>query len=474
MFKLIKELMNLRKSIEEKTKELNRLEKDINNRENIINNIKQNAQNEANIKSEEIINQGRQKLANIEEEISKKGKYINEVQEIKSEYEKISKKVSSQEKKLTKAKSIYNRIQYILEKFEEREITYISKEEFEVNESEYSEYPELNPTVQLKLNSMDLKELRKAFNENEKAIKQTLERYESRYTTKTNATIYKLMVIALKAEQQNILYNLKYDKLEKSIEDVKKLTDKYMKIAMDGNQSIVSTMRKFIGEIEYLFIKSVEIEYQYYVQKEKQREEQAKLREQMKQEAEEKKLLEQQKKQIEKEEGKYQTEIEKVEEIINSTEDEEKLNKLQEKIEELKNHLKLVNEKKEEITKLQNGKAGYVYVISNLGSFGDRVFKIGMTRRLNPIDRINELSGASVPFTFDVHSFIFSDDAVGLEQKMHEILNDNRVNKINLRKEFFNISIDELEKIVQDIDPSAEFNKTMVAEQYRQSLSIVN
>ena len=472
MFKLIKELMNLRKSIEEKTKELNRLEKDINNRENIINNIKQNAQNEANIKSEEIINQGRQKLANIEEEISKKGKYINEVQEIKSEYEKISKKVSSQEKKLTKAKSIYNRIQYILEKFEEREITYISKEEFEVNESEYSEYPELNPTVQLKLNSMDLKELRKAFNENEKAIKQTLERYESRYTTKTNATIYKLMVIALKAEQQNILY--KYDKLEKSIEDVKKLTDKYMKIAMDGNQSIVSTMRKFIGEIEYLFIKSVEIEYEYYVQKEKQREEQAKLREQMKQEAEEKKLLEQQKKQIEKEEGKYQTEIEKVEEIINYTEDEEKLNKLQEKIEELKNQLKLVNEKKEEITKLQNGKAGYVYVISNLGSFGDRVFKIGMTRRLNPIDRINELSGASVPFTFDVHSFIFSDDAVGLEQKMHEILNDNRVNKINLRKEFFKISIDELEKIVQDIDPSAEFNKTMIAEQYRQSLSIVN
>ena len=217
---------------------------------------------------------------------------------------------------------IYNSLKNILEKFEEREITYISKEEFEVNESEYSEYPELNPTVQLKLNSMDLKELRKAFNENEKAIKQTLERYESRYTTKTNATIYKLMVIALKAEQQNILYNLKYDKLEKSIEDVKKLTDKYMKIAMDGNQSIVSTMRKFIGEIEY----------EYYVQKEKQREEQAKLREQMKQEAEEKKLLEQQKKQIEKEEGKYQTEIEKVEEIINSTEDEEKLNKLQEKI----------------------------------------------------------------------------------------------------------------------------------------------
>lgn len=474
MFKLIKELLSLRKSIEQKEKELNNLQQDISNKENIVNDIKQKAYSEANIKCEEIINEGTKKLASIEEEISKKDQYINEVETIKSEYEKISKKVSSQEKKLSKAKSIYNRIQYILEKFDEKEISYESKEEFEVNENEYSEYPELNPTVQLKLHSMDLKELKKAFNENEKAIKQTLERYQSRYTTKTNASIYKLMVIALKAEQQNILYNLKYDKLDKSIDDVKKLTDKFLKIAMDGNQSIASTMTKFIGEIEYLFIKSVEIEYEYYVQKEKQKEEQAKLREQMKQEAEEKRILEQQKKQVEKEEEKYKSEIEKVEEMMDSIEDEEKLKQLQAKIEELNNQLQLVEEQKEEITKLQNGKAGYVYVISNLGSFGDSVFKIGMTRRLNPIDRINELGGASVPFTFDIHSFIFSDDAVGLEQKMHDILDNNRVNKINLRKEFFNVSIDELEQIVQDIDPSAEFNKTMVAEQYRQSLSIVN
>lgn len=79
------------------------------------------------------------------------------------------------------------------------------------------------------------------------------------------------------------------------------------------------------------------------------------------------------------------------------------------------------------------GKAGYVYIISNLGSFGDKIFKVGMTRRLNPQDRVDELRDASVPFIFDVHSFIFSDDAVALEQRLHETLNDKRTNKINLK-----------------------------------------
>ena len=133
-----------------------------------------------------------------------------------------------------------------------------------------------------------------------------------------------------------------------------------------------------------------------------------------------------------------------------------------------------VEEQKEEIIKLQNGKAGYVYVISNLGSFGENRFKIGMTRRMDPMDRINELGSASVPFKFDVHSFIFSDDAVGLEHSLHERLNEKRTNKINLRKEFFDLSIDELETLVQELDPTAEFNKTMLAIEYRKTLEMNN
>ena len=94
-----------------------------------------------------------------------------------------------------------------------------------------------------------------------------------------------------------------------------------------------------------------------------------------------------------------------------------------------------------------------------------------MTRRLNPQDRVDELGSASVPFKFDVHSFIFSDNAVELENKLHNILNEKRVNKVNMRKEFFYTTIDELENIVTEIDPTAEFNRTMLAEEFRQSQS---
>ncbi|MCI9304654.1 MAG: GIY-YIG nuclease family protein [Clostridium sp.] len=192
----------------------------------------------------------------------------------------------------------------------------------------------------------------------------------------------------------------------------------------------------------------------------------------MRQEAEERKILEQQKKQVEKEEEKYKAEISKIEESLLISQENEMLEKLKARLEELQNQLDNVEHKKQDIVKRQNGKAGYVYIISNLGSFGDKTFKVGMTRRLNPQDRVDELGDASVPFVFDVHSFIFSDDAVALEKKLHDILNDKRTNKINLRKEFFNVSIDELEKLVQEIEPTAEFNRTMAAEQYRQTLSI--
>lgn len=135
--------------------------------------------------------------------------------------------------------------------------------------------------------------------------------------------------------------------------------------------------------------------------------------------------------------------------------------------------LEEVAKKKDDITHLQNGKAGYIYIISNLGSFGDKTFKIGMTRRINPQDRVDELGDASVPFAFDVHSFIFSENAPDLEFKLHKTLNNKRVNKVNLRKEFFISTIAEIEELVYTLEPSAEFNRTMLAEQYFQSMTIV-
>ena len=118
------------------------------------------------------------------------------------------------------------------------------------------------------------------------------------------------------------------------------------------------------------------------------------------------------------EEFKYLAEIEKLKtQLAEAT--AEKAESITSRIEEVNSLLSEVSSKKEEIAKLQNGKAGYVYIISNLGSFGDKVFKIGMTRRLVPQDRVDELGSASVPFRFDVHSFIFSEDALTLENKLH-------------------------------------------------------
>ncbi|MBQ5985867.1 MAG: GIY-YIG nuclease family protein [Clostridia bacterium] len=194
----------------------------------------------------------------------------------------------------------------------------------------------------------------------------------------------------------------------------------------------------------------------------------------MREEAAERRELERQRQQLEKESSKYNAEIEALKAQVITESDSEKNSALLKRISELESMVAGLNEKKEEIVNLANGKAGHVYVISNLGAFGDQVFKVGMTRRLDPQERIDELGNASVPFNFDVHSLIFSDNAVGLEAALHEALNDKRVNKVNLRKEFFRTTLDELEQLVFQYDPSASFNRTMLAEQYRQTLAIEN
>ena len=406
---------------------------------------------------------------NIETEISKKNIYLREIEGIKQEIISLTNSYNNQKKKLADAKALCKYAKAFIEKFFDYAIP---EEIINILVQQIADIDQLDPTVTLKINALDYQDLRKEFLRNQKLIKQVTEKYATRYTLKTYAAIYKLMVLALSAELQNILTNLRYNKLDVALSQVKEMIEKYIYIATEGNKTIAPTILAFIAEIEGLYIEAVKIEYEYYIKRERAREEQAMLKDQMRQEAAERKLLEEQRKQVEKEEQKYQTEIANINTQINETADDEQLRLLKERLAELEAQLSSVNEKKEEIINLQNGKAGYVYIISNLGSFGDKMFKIGMTRRLNPMDRVDELGDASVPFKFDVHSFIFSEDAVSLEGALHDKLEKQRVNKINLRKEFFYSDIDSLEKLVLEIEPTAEFNRTMLAEQYRQSLTI--
>lgn len=120
----------------------------------------------------------------------------------------------------------------------------------------------------------------------------------------------------------------------------------------------------------------------------------------------------------------------------------------------------------------QMTKQGHVYIISNIGSFGENVFKIGMTRRLEPHDRIIELSGASVPFQFDVHAMISRDDAPALEAKLHNLLKSDRINKVNVRKEFFRTDINSIIKCVEENHGKVEYVADPAALQYYRSIEI--
>ena len=392
---------------------------------------------------------------------------LENVKDLQAALEKLQKKEDNQKKRLKKIKDYYDAVKYAIDNY-----FIFVPEAFNVKLNKEKEINEIVPQVTLHLHHMEVKELNKAFKENYKQIDQTLNKVSDRYSTKTNKMVYDLMVIALKSELQNILYDLKYNKLEKAIDNIKAVTNKYINIASEGNQTIAGTMAQFIGVLEYQFINAVKIEYNYYIKQEQIKQEQIALRQKLREEAEERRLLKLEKERIEREEEKFKQEIERTQEILQNSQNNEEIQNLKMRILELQGQLSDVTIKKDEITSLQNGKAGNIYIISNLGSFGDKMFKIGMTRRLDPQERVNELGSASVPFKFDVHSFIFSENAVELEKTLHKRLNDKRVNKVNLRKEFFYSTVDELEELVNELDPTAVFNKTMLAEEYNQTTSV--
>lgn len=227
-------------------------------------------------------------------------------------------------------------------------------------------------------------------------------------------------------------------------------------------------------KVNYLKLKHEELylalEYNQKIEKEK--EEQREIREQIREEEKARREIAKLKEAIEKEEKHF---IQALQKLENQKEDatQEQLSELESKIAELNQKLEEINEQKEDVlNRERNTRAGYVYVISNIGSFGEDVYKIGMTRRLEPLDRIKELGSASVPFLFDVHAMIFSEDAPTLENTLHRTFNDKRLNLINERKEFFKVSLEEIQDVVEkNHDKTIEFKTTALAEDYRQSVA---
>ena len=211
-------------------------------------------------------------------------------------------------------------------------------------------------------------------------------------------------------------------------------------------------------------------------QKEKAQEEkveQRRIREEMREEEKVRREAEKAEKEAVAEEGRYEKTLLKAQEELGQAHGNA-LDKLQQEIQELQEKIKLAEEKKQRaISRAQMTKSGNVYVISNVGSFGENVYKIGMTRRLEPMDRVKELGDASVPFSFDVHAMIFSENAPQMEAKLHAKFKGKQVNMVNYRKEFFRVSLEEIESEVHKHDGHIDFMKLAEAKEYRETKALL-
>ncbi len=206
--------------------------------------------------------------------------------------------------------------------------------------------------------------------------------------------------------------------------------------------------------------------------KDKQREEQRAIREQIREEAKAKREYERAIKQAHRVEELLTRALEKARREFELASDEEKA-KYEEELDGLNLKLKEAEERNQRaISMAQQTKCGHVYIISNIGSFGEDVYKIGLTRRLEPLDRVRELGDASVPFAFDVHAMIYSENAPNLETSLHKKFLSMQVNKVNRRKEFFRVSLQDIKKALDEMGLDARWTMTADAREYRETLAL--
>ncbi|KMY66478.1 ATPase [Desulfocarbo indianensis] len=203
-----------------------------------------------------------------------------------------------------------------------------------------------------------------------------------------------------------------------------------------------------------------------------EREEQRRIQQEMREEEKARREYEKAIREAEKEERLLQQAMEKARSELAAASDEER-QQLEQKIADLQTKLEEAEAKEERaISMAQQTKRGHVYVISNIGSFGENVYKVGLTRRLEPEIRIRELGDASVPFPFDIHAMIFSEDSPALETELHRKFQDNQLNKVNPRKEFFSFGIKDIRQVVEEMGIEAHWTMAAEAQEYRESLAL--
>lgn len=385
-----------------------------------------------------------------------------------------------------------------------REISSSRDELFRVEENLHSRQEELNDTME---------ELRKTKGQlietNEEVLMQSFGLYTPHYTF-MNADEYKARLLEIRAEQKDMVKNKtavsgntnwtvnnSESKGRKMVSDMQKLllrafnsecddviehvkynnieaSEKRITSSRDAISKLGSIMDVSIQPKYYrLKIEELHLAFEYAQKKQQEKEEQKEARARMREEAKLAKEIEEERKKLEKEQQHYQNALQRINAQLEAASEADRA-AIEEKKAELVAQLNKIDKEFADVDYREaNQRAGYVYVISNIGAFGENVYKIGMTRRLDPQDRVDELGDASVPFNFDVHAMIFSNDAPKLEAALHNAFADRKLNFVNQRREFFNVTLDEIKQVVREnYDKSVEFVELAPAEQYRESLKL--
>lgn len=280
----------------------------------------------------------------------------------------------------------------------------------------------------------------------------------------------KMILRAFNGECDAAVMKVKYNNIEAMEKRIEKSRAALNKLAESSHSEITE---------QYLNLKMQELylAHEFQEKKQEEKEEQKAIKERIKEEERAQKELERElakeNKRIEQEEKEKQKALEEALLKSKITHSQLEIEQNKKWIETLQNELEILKKEKErKISQAQLTKAGYVYIISNIGSFGKDVYKIGLTRRLDPRIRVRELGGASVPFPYDIHALAFSEDAPGLEAALHQALSEFKVNRINNRKEFFQVPLKTIEKtLMKHATKEVEFNYEPEAEEYRKTLA---
>lgn len=418
----------------------------------------------------------KQKMADLQ--ASAKQEALIDLQKITQEksaaIEKADSAIKLKQQELLSLESYCNRLKLEVDHFK-NQVTNLSKELKSYEEVHeiiecglYIPHFDFDTSEKYKAELLRIRESQKELIRTEKAtnskISWTINGSEAAGKRQTKQYI-RLMLRAFNGECEGFMADIRWnninrvkDRLDRSFQTINKLGETHQ---------VTITTEYFDLKLSELYLN-----YEYRNKLQREKEEHQRIQEQIREEQRSQKEIDKALKESEDDEKRFLKALEQARKEMEKVQGIE-LEQVKNRMQQLELELAEARKQKDRaLSMAQQTKAGHVYVVSNIGSFGENIYKIGMTRRLDPMDRVRELGGASVPFEFDVHAMAFSEDAPALENLLHRIFQKNRVNMVNDRKEFFEVSIDEIESATKKFNPDIEFIRTPEAKDYRETLII--